>query len=67
MKEVCDKLGMTYVELRERVNSHEFNLEDMTQIAMTIGCDVCEFMYNFNPEEWFRCPHCGKIFRLSQP
>lgn len=65
MKEVSERLGMTCVELRERVNSNEYNLEDMTQIAKAIGCEIYEFIGNYNPEEWFRCPHCGKKLRIS--
>ncbi len=64
MKEVSERLGMTCVELRERVNSNEYNLEDMTQIAKAIGCEIYEFIGNYNPEEWFRCPHCGNIIRI---
>ena len=64
MKEVCAKLGMTYAQLRERVNSKEFNLEDITQIAMAIGCEDYEIMCKYNPEVWIRCPHCGNLYRV---
>ncbi len=67
MKEVCAKLGMTYAQLRERVNSKEFNLEDITQIAKAIGCDAYEFMSNYNPEVWVRCPRCGNLYRVFPP
>ena len=67
MKEVCSKLGMTYAQLKERVNSKEFNLEDITQIAMAIGCEDYEIMCKYNPEVWIRCPHCGNLYRVIPP